>query len=272
MSAKRPSRRIVILATLFAVALVILPFLFWYDTWFGRHLSDAQIESYLLDDGKPRRQQQALVQIGERLSKGDPSARRWRDRVIEMSRRPSAELRQTAAWIMGQDRSEKTFQSRLKEMLQDPSPMVRRNAALALASLNDPSGRTILAEMLRPSLVLSPSDGAVTYRLKPGEYANPGTLLARVSEQEVRAELPGEMQEVSQRDGSAVRKGQKLAELSPDEAHIWEALRAFYLVGTADDIEAVQRFVRSGSAKIQQQAGLTLRQIETRPRTANDNR
>ena len=33
--------------SLFALLLVLIPFLFWYLTWFGRKLTDAQIDQYL---------------------------------------------------------------------------------------------------------------------------------------------------------------------------------------------------------------------------------
>src|SRR5579862_7999657 len=34
--------------------IVLMPFLFWWNTWFGRHLSDQQLTEYLHDDKKPR--------------------------------------------------------------------------------------------------------------------------------------------------------------------------------------------------------------------------
>src|SRR5580693_5045847 len=51
--------------------IVLMPFLFWWNTWFGRHLSDRQITEYLHDDKKPRHIQQALVQISERMGGGN---------------------------------------------------------------------------------------------------------------------------------------------------------------------------------------------------------
>ena len=39
-----------------------MPFLFWWNTWFGRHLSDKQVNKYLHDEQKPRHIQHALVQ------------------------------------------------------------------------------------------------------------------------------------------------------------------------------------------------------------------
>ena len=51
--------------------IVLMPFLFWWNTWFGRHLSDQQITEFLHDDKKPRHIQHALVQLGDRMSHGD---------------------------------------------------------------------------------------------------------------------------------------------------------------------------------------------------------
>ena len=52
--------------------IVLMPFLFWWNTWFGRQLSDKQLAEYLQDDKKPRHIQHALVQIGERVARNDP--------------------------------------------------------------------------------------------------------------------------------------------------------------------------------------------------------
>lgn len=257
-------RNATLLATLFAFFLVLLPFLFWYGTWFGRRLSDEQIEAYLNDSSRPRRAQHALVQIGERMSRGDESVRRWYPRVVGLAASPVAELRQTAAWIMGQDPRHEPFRQALARLLADSSPMVRRNAALALAAFRDPAGRMELRAMLRPSVMTAPQPGAVRYRLKPGNYVNPGTLVARVDGVEVRAEVPGEVERLLRPEGALVEKGEALAEISPDEQHIWEALRALYLVGTPEDAEEVSRYARGvpGIAdKIQQQARLTLARL-----------
>src|SRR6266511_2763419 len=107
---KRPGRRAYFLIALFAVLLVLFPFLFWHGTWFGRKLTDRQIEDYLNDfASKPRQAQHALVQIGERLGRGDLAAKRWYPKVIETTGSSSLELRQTAAWIMGQDHTYEPF-------------------------------------------------------------------------------------------------------------------------------------------------------------------
>jgi hypothetical protein len=68
----------------------------------------------------------ALVQLGERLSRGQ-NASRWYPQVIADSASPNLEIRQTAAWIMGQDHAYAPFHEALLKLLHDPEPMVRRN-------------------------------------------------------------------------------------------------------------------------------------------------
>ena len=109
---KRPGRRAYLLIALFALALVLFPFLFWYYTWFGRKLSDSDLDAYFADRAKPRHIQHALVQLGERVSRGQNVAR-WYPRVTAEAASPNLEIRQTAAWIMGQDRSYPPFHEAL---------------------------------------------------------------------------------------------------------------------------------------------------------------
>jgi biotin carboxyl carrier protein len=265
-----PGRRAYLLACVFALVLVLLPFLFWYDTWFGRRLTDIRIEEYLRDaSAKPRRAQHALVQVGERLSRGDLSVRRWYPEVISLAASPAAELRQTAAWIMGQDPRYEPFHQPLRELLRDPSVMVRRNAALSLAAFRDPAARTELRAMLSSHTVESPGAGRLAYRLKPGDYVNPGTLVARLGALEVRSPVPGEVLSLSRAEGAAVSSGDALVEIAPDEKHAWEALRALYLVGEGADVNEVQRYARGVSGmpeNLRRQAALTLGEIQARNR------
>lgn len=266
---RRPSRRAYLLICGFALALVVLPFYFWYGTWFGRKLSDSEVERYLNDAARPRHIQHALVQIGERMRQGQPGAGRWYAKIIEASTNPSVELRQTSAWIMGQDRSYDPFRKALLSLLEDRSPMVRRNAALSLAAFRDPAARPELAAMLRTYTVTAPSSGYVRFRLKVGEYVNPGTLLARIDADEIRSPLPGEVRALSRADGAGVNPGEALLELSPNEEHVWEALRGLWAVGAPEDAELVVRYTRGVegmSQRIQQQAQLTLTAIRNQQR------
>ena len=145
--------------------------------------------------------------------------------------------------------------------------MVSRNAALSLAAFNDGSARPELIAMLRPYTLNAPAAGTLRYRLKVGDYANPGTMIAHIGEAEVRSPVPGEVRSLDARDGSTVQTGQPLAELSADKNHVFEALRALVLVGQKEDLEDVQRYTRpvNGMPEVVfRQAQLTVQAIEGR--------
>jgi biotin carboxyl carrier protein len=260
-------QRAYLLITAFALLLVLFPFLFWYNTWFGRKLTDTQIGEYLADTAKPRHAQHALVQLGERMARRDPTAARWYPQVVQLAASPRIELRQTAAWIMGQDHSYAPFHEALRKLIGDPQPMVRRNAALALSNFGDPAARPELLARLRPYSILSPGAGVVQYRLQLGEYVNPGTLVAHLGGMEVRSPLPGEVLELNCRPGSTVSAGDPLVEISADKEHVWEALRALWTVGVRDDLDDIQHYVRGVAGmpeKVQEQALLTVQAIQAR--------
>jgi hypothetical protein len=66
-----------------------------------------------------------------------------------------------------------------------------------------------------------------------------------------------------------VAAGDPLVELSADKEHVWEALRALWTVGAAADLEEIQRYARGISGmpeKVQEQAVLTVREIQARQR------
>jgi len=263
---RRPGRRAYILIALFAMTLVLFPFLFWYSTWFGRPLSDADLDTYFADTAKPRRIQHALVQLGERLSHGQTGVR-WYPAVLRQVASPSLEIRQTAAWIMGQDRTAQPFHEALVRLLADPEPMVRRNAALALAGFGDAAARPELAAMLRPYTVTARAAGTLHYRLKAGDYVNPGTLLAHLGNAELRSPVPGEVRALDIPEGGSAKSGDAIVELAADQNHVWESLRALYLVGMPADAEAIELFTRpvpGMSEKVALQAHLTLQAIQSR--------
>jgi biotin carboxyl carrier protein len=241
---RRPGKRAYLMITGFALLLVIFPFLFWYSTWFGRPLDDSDLDKYFADTAHPRHAQHALVQIGERMShRRDVS--RWYPEIVRAGSNSNAELRQTAAWIMGQDRNYAPFHVALAQLIHDPETMVRRNAALGLAAFGDPAARPELVAMLRPYTVRSPVAGPVRYRLKVEDYVNPGTLVAHVGTVEVRAAAPGEVRNLERNEGAIVQSADALAELAPDKGHAWEALRALYLVGEPADLEDIERFTHA---------------------------
>jgi len=265
-ASRRPGRKAYLLITLFAFLMVLFPFLFWYYTWFGRKLSDSDLDQYFADKSKPRHAQHALVQLGERLSRHQ-NVTRWYPNVLEQASSPSLELRQTAAWIMGQDRAYAPFHDALLRLLHDPQPMVRRNSALALSGFGDAAARPELVAMLRPYTISAPASGTLKYRLKLGDYVNPGTLIAHIGEVEVRSPVPGAVRDLDGRDGAAVKPGDLLADLSADPNHVWEALRGLYLVGQPDDLEDVERYARPIAGipeAVARQALLTAQAIRSR--------
>src|SRR6185369_8915532 len=162
----KPKRRMStgqrLLFFLTAWLICLMPFLFWWNTWFGRQLPDKQLAEYLNDEKKPRHIQHALVQIGERMGKRDASVTRWYPDLIRLASHHVEEVRNTDAWVMGQDTSGSGFHEALLKMLTDPSLLVRGNAALSLVRFGDASGRPQIVKLLQPAIVNAPLAGTIT--------------------------------------------------------------------------------------------------------------
>src|SRR5258708_31233670 len=173
-----PRSRALIFVT--AWLIVLMPFLFWWNTWFGRRLPDRQISQYLQDEKHPRHIQHALVQLGERMARHDPSATRWYPDLIRLAAHPVEEVRNTAAWVMGEDTSGAGFHDALSNMLNDPSPMVRGNAALSLVRFGDAAGRAQIVALLLPARIVAPTAGRVTDTDKVGTSIHQGALIAKL--------------------------------------------------------------------------------------------
>ncbi len=264
-------RRTKILFYLVAWLIVLMPFLFWRGTWFGRPLTDAEITKYLHDDQKPRHIQHALVQIGERINRGDRKIGQWSVELVRLATYPVEEIRNTDAWIMGQDNSNQQFHSALLKMISDPAPQVRGNAALALVRFGDASGRPQIVAMLKPLVVTAPTAGRVTGVARAGEPANHGTVLVKLDDHgqlvEVRAPISGHIRAIEAQPGADVAQGAPLAVLNPGADQVWEALRALYAVGQLDDLPAIAPFKnppRDLPQRIAQQAAETEKAIERR--------
>src|SRR5271167_5164048 len=87
------SRTQKLLFFLTAWLICLMPFLFWWNTWFGRKLSDQQLTEYLRDTKKPRHIQQALVQVGERITRQDSTAKQWYPDLVRLAADPVEEVR-----------------------------------------------------------------------------------------------------------------------------------------------------------------------------------
>jgi len=273
-----PRNRALVFVT--AWLIVLMPFLFWWNTWFGRRLPDRQITEYLQDEKHPRHIQHALVQLGERMSHHDPAAMRWYPELIRLASHPVEEVRNTDAWVMGQDTCVPAFHEALRKMLQDQSPMVRGNAALSLVRFGDVSGRPQIVGLLQPARIVAPSAGRVIDTDKVGTAIHQGGLIAKlqvdrsaVASQngqqtiEVRSPISGRIRTLSVATGANVAAGTEVASVDPGDEQVWEALRALYLIGQPDDLPAVrpyQRELPEISDRLRQQALLTEKAIRDR--------
>ncbi len=267
-SRARASGPILILALMFVVA----SFLTWYFTWFGRGLSDSDISKFLVDEKHPRHVQHALLQIQQRIERGDKDAKQWYPQIVTLAGSPETEFRLTIAWLMGADNTAEEFHNTLRKLLSDPEPIVRRNAALALVRFNDPSGRRELIAMLETFTVNTPAAGILQSSLSTRAQVSRGTLLARIQEPdsqvvEMRSPFIGKIDRILVANGSSVSKGDAVLTIQSDEQTIWEALRGLSVVGEKGDLTLIERYASGSepvSARIRQQAGLTANAIKSR--------
>ncbi len=263
------SRNQRLLFFLTAWLICLMPFLFWWNTWFGRRLSDQQLTEYLHDTRKPRHIQQALVQVGERITRGESNAKQWYPDLVRLAGDPIEEVRNTDAWVMGQDTSGPGFHEALLKMLTDPSPMVRGNAALSLVRFGDATGRPQILALLQPEHIISPAAGRIVDSDRPGTSVHQNGLIAKLEVNregnsgankpevekevqeyaqaghitEIRSSIPGRIRSVAG-TGTSVSAGAEIAIVDPANDQVWEALRALYLIGQPDDIAAIRPYER----------------------------
>jgi biotin carboxyl carrier protein len=264
-----PRNRFLIFLT--AWLIVLMPFLFWWNTWFGRQLSDKQVSEYLKDEKHPRHIQHALVQVGEHMGRHDAGVTPLYPELIRLAAHPVEEVRNTDAWVMGQDTSGAGFHEALLKMLNDPSPMVRGNAALSLVRFGDASGRAQIVALLQPAKITAPSSGTVTDTDKIGTAIHQGGLVAKLQDRqqttELRSPISGRIRTISVAPGTRVAAGTEIATVDPGDEQVWEALRALYLIGQVDDLPAIrpyQRELPEISGRVRQQATLTEKAIRER--------
>jgi HEAT repeat len=226
----------------------LMPFLFWWNTWFGRKLSDQQLTEYLHETKKPRHIQQALVQIGERITRTDPTAKQWYPQLVQLASNPVEEVRNTDAWVMGQDPSGAGFHETLLKMLSDPSQMVRGNAALSLVRFGDAAGHAQIVALLQPAQIASPQSGRIVDSDRPGTAIHQNGLIAKLEyaprqTTEIRSPIAGRIRYVAG-TGANVAAGAQVAVVDPANQQVWEALRALYLIGQPADLTAILPYER----------------------------
>ena len=263
---RRASLPLIIVAALF----IIVPFLTWYGTWFGRDLSDQDITAYLADEKNPRHIQHALSRVEERIERGDPATRKFYPQIIALAKSPTGEIRKTVAWVMGQDNKSEEFHQTLVSLLSDSDPLVRRNAALQLVRFGDASGRPELLSMLQSFEAKSTVAGTVVSLLSQRTPIKAGGLLARIRDtsnavQEFRSPVDGAIGLLAVKEGDTVAVGQTIAWLTPDRSTVNDALQALAYVGTKDDLPAIESCAQSdASGETTQQAAAAAKAIKSR--------
>jgi HEAT repeats/Biotin-requiring enzyme len=266
--------RILFFVTAWFIA--FMPVLFWWNTWFGRNLSDKQVTEYLQDDRHPRHIQHALVQMGERMSHHDTAVTRWYPDLVRLASHPVEEVRNTDAWVLGQDTTAPGSHDALLKMLTDSSPLVRGNAALSLVRYRDATGRPQIVELLQSVGIVAPIAGRVVDADKPGTVIRQGGLIAKLQNEqqtsEVRSPISGRIRNLFVQTGQTISAGTEVATIDPAIEQAWEGLRALYLIGQPDDLAAVTPYERELPEvpdHIRQQALLTDKAIRERARATH---
>ena len=252
-----------------AVLFVVVPFLTWYWTWFGRSLSDEEIEKYLRE-GRPRHTQHALSQVAEKIERREAGAGRWSAQIVGLAASPSPDVRMTAAWVMGIEHRSEEFHAALLKLIEDPEPIVRRNAALALVRFGDPRCRPELLAMLRPHTLVAPAEGTAVTALTAGSNVKRESLLVRYSVkpnlvEEIRSPLPGVIERALVKDGDSWHAGAELFVIAPDPEQARDALIGLAYFGAAEDLPEVERTATAAqSDDIKRQAAQTAEAIKRR--------
>jgi hypothetical protein len=274
--AKRPGmssrHRVLFFVTAWFIA--FLPIMFWWNTWFGRTLPDKQIGEYLRDERHPRHIQQALVQVSERISRHDGKVAQWYPELVRLATHPVEEVRNTDAWVLGQDTGGQGFHDALLRMLKDPSPLVRGNAALSLVRYGDATGRTQIVALLQSVRLTAPIAGRVIDAARAGTAIHQGGLIAKIQDDQqsadVRSPISGRIRTLFAQSGQSVNAGAEIANVDPAIEQVWEALRALYLIGQPEDIAAIAPYERDLPEipdHIRQQAVLTAQAIGDRSKS-----
>src|SRR5207302_9128432 len=115
------------------------------------------------------------------------------------------EVRNTDAWVMGQDASSPELHNALLKMLSDPSLMVRGNAALSLVRFGDATGRPQITVLLHPAQLTAPESGKVIDTAKLGTAVHQGGLIAKLEDGsqtiQVLSPIPGRIRSLSVQTG-----------------------------------------------------------------------
>jgi biotin carboxyl carrier protein len=214
--------------------------------------------------------------MGERMSHHERAVTRWYPELVRLSTHSVEEVRNTDAWVLGQDTSGPGFHEALTKMLADPSPVVRGNAALSLVRFGDATGRPQIVALLQSVKITAPSVGRIVDADKPGTAIHQNGLIAKLQLDqssanpqtiELRSPISGRIRNLFVQTGQAVTSGTEIAAVDPGTDQVWEALRALYIVGQFDDLPAITAYTRDLPEvpdRIREQAVLTEKAIRER--------
>lgn len=267
---------------LLLAAALIVPAMFWRQSWFGGHLSDEEILRRLGQVENPRQLQHACEQISQRMQRDPQGARQFYEPLESLADHPDEQIRCVVAWLMGEEGGRRQgFHQALLGLLNDQAPGVRYNAALALVRFDEQAARPVLCEMLVPYTVSAewqgPSpEGAVIESLGRKDPVRPRTQIALVDTGQEEPEpvltpLGGRIGQLLVGVGQTVAKGQPFCTIEPEFQQIYQALRALTLVGKPEDEEYIRpyldpdnSFSRAQRSRLQTQARLATEAIQRR--------
>ncbi len=265
---------------LLLAAALIVPAMFWRQSWFGGHLSDGEILRRLSQGENPRQLQHACEQISQRMQRDPQGARQFYDPLVSLADHPDEQIRCVVAWLMGEEGGGyQPFHQALLGLVNDQAPGVRYNAALALVRFDEQAARPVLCEMLVPYTVSAEwegpsSEGVVIESLARKDPVRPRTQIALVDTgqeepEPVLAPLAGRIGQLLVGVGRPVTKGQPLCVIEPEFQQIYQALRALTLIGEPEDEEYIQpyldpdnSFSRAQRSRLQTQARLAIEAIQ----------
>jgi multidrug efflux pump subunit AcrA (membrane-fusion protein) len=205
------------------------------------------------------------------MERNEAGTTRWHSDLVRLASHSVEEVRNTDAWVMGQDSSDPAFHETLLTMMGDSSLLVRGNAALALVRFGDHSGRAQIVALLEPAVVTAPAAGVITDTDKIGTPIHQGGVLAKLQvgqqSSEIRSPISGRIRTLTVEKGTTVTSGGEIASVDPADAQVWEALRALYLIGQMEDLAAIlpyERELPEISDRVRQQALATEKAIRER--------
>lgn len=159
--------------------------------------------------------------------------------------------------------------------------MVRGNAALSLVRFKDDTGREQIVALLQPAHVFAPSAGRILDTARVGTAIHQSGIVAKLQPApsatgdspsgelvvEIRSPISGRIHSISAPTGATVADGAEIALIDPGDEQVWEALRALYLIGRAEDLPAIRPYERESRDipdRVREQALLADQAIRSR--------